>query len=168
MRPATDEEISGVKAAPRILGDVQNSKGPLWAFETVQGATWITDGTSAGRSGIRCDGPGFTLPAREFPGIEWGVSKLIGYTSPAAYAASAAEVDRIVREESLARDRKDRGEMRALAAFQSGLKAGDMTNCGMVVEVRPSILQVQMRETLRWVRRDQLRQSSVKSCNVEG
>ncbi len=58
--------------------------------------------------------------------------------------------------------------MRALAAFQSGLKAGDMTNCGMVVEVRPSILQVQMRETLRWVRRDQLRQSSVKSCNVEG
>ena len=44
----------------------------------------------------------------------------------------------------------------AEARFRSTMKAGDETNCGLVIEVRGDIAQIQTSETIKWMKKEQL------------
>lgn len=55
-----------------------------------------------------------------------------------------------------AKARDDARQQQARAAFARGLKVGDGTNCGMVVELKPQIVLVQGNGSPRWMRRDKL------------
>lgn len=51
-------------------------------------------------------------------------------------------------------DQAASAEAARLDAFRKGLKPGDSTSCGLVVEVKPALVQIQKPDLLVWVRRD--------------
>jgi hypothetical protein len=69
------------------------------------------------------------------------------------------------REEAANRQLRAREDEARQAAFRETIKVGSQTNCGMVIEIRGDIVQVQTPNNIRaaggernvWVRRDQLR-----------
>jgi len=78
-----------------------------------------------------------------------------------AREAAAAQAQRIL-EKNAAIAEQDRQNAKAaeqaqvLSKFRKTVKIGDNTNCGLVVSVQDSIVQVQTSSDLRWMKRDQI------------
>lgn len=68
-------------------------------------------------------------------------------TQQAADERAKREAEQKVTEENRLRDLEAR-----LPAFRASLKTGDDTNCGLVVEVKQPIAQIQMSSGLQWIK----------------
>jgi hypothetical protein len=70
-------------------------------------------------------------------------------------------------EAQLVNAQQSQDEGRELNAWRERLAEGDGTQCGMVIQVRPNIAEVQGRKGTRWIKRDELYPLSAgKSCTT--
>ena len=71
----------------------------------------------------------------------------------------AAKVERREQAKKANNDRLKEEEMKtreAEARFRSIMKAGDETNCGLVIEVKGEIAQIQTSKSMKWVKKEEL------------